>query len=56
VQGNWIEEKISEDVNNSAHKDNSLAAVDIEEEHDVPINRYSLKNILTSTLLFQKST
>jgi hypothetical protein len=29
VQGDWIEERTSEDVNKSAHKDNSLADMEI---------------------------
>ena len=56
VQGDWIEEKPAEDADNSAQKDNSLEAQDIEEEHDVPLNRISLKNILTSIEVFQKSS
>ena len=42
----------AKDADNSAQKDNSLEAVNIEEEQDDPLNRYSLKSILTSTRVF----
>ena len=52
VQGDWIDEMPAKDADNSAQKDNSLEAVNIEEEQDDPLNRYSLKSILTSTRVF----
>ena len=56
VQGDWIEEVPAQNLDNSAQKENSLEAVEIEEQHDDPVNRYSLKDILTTKRIFQKSS